>query len=238
MISLNLLPDVKLEYIRTQRTKARVISIAILVTIISIGLVVLVAGWVYGAQTIQKNVLTGQIKDRNKELQALPDIDKYLTIQNQLSHLSQLHAGKNDFSRLLDFLPKLTPADTRAVSLTSLDVKNGELGNVITMQGEAKDYTALNTFRDTLLNAQLVYTVEGVKQEEKLFETVVVSSSSLDSGTGGARVVSFTIDTTYNPTAFVVSTKSAAVQVPNISTTESTRAAPDVFKSSTVQGGQ
>lgn len=238
MISLNLLPEVKLEYVRTQRTKARVVSAAILVTVISIGLVVLVAGWVYGAQTIQKNVLTGQIKDRNKELQALPDINKYLTIQNQLNHLSSLHANKNDFSRLLAFLPRLTPADTRAVSLTNLEIKTDEAGNTLALQGEAKDYTALNTFRDTLLNAKLVYTVDGVKQEEKLFETVVVSSSSLESGTNGARIVTFTLDTTYNPAAFLVSTVSPSVQIPNISTTESTRAAPDVFKdSSTGQGG-
>lgn len=235
MISLNLLPDVKLEYLRTQRTKAKVISIAVIVTIAAIGLVMLVAGWVYGAQVIQKSYLTGEIKKHNDELKKLPDINKYLTIQNQLEHITQLHEGKNDFSRLMTYLPQLTPAGTQSVAFTNLDLKSGEAGNTIMFQGEAKDYTSLNTFRDTLINAKLNYNVDGQKQSEKLFEIVTVTSSSLEVGTSGARLVTFTIDTTYNPNAFIASIKQPTVTVPNITTTQSAQAAPNVFSQSTVQ---
>ena len=47
MIRLNLLPDVKLEYLHTKRVQARVISIATIVTIAVAGLVVLLGLWVF-----------------------------------------------------------------------------------------------------------------------------------------------------------------------------------------------
>lgn len=238
MISLNLLPDVKLEYLQTQRTKAKVISVAVMVTAIAIGLVILVSGWVYGAQTLQKGYLTGEIKKHDKELKELPDINKYLTLQNQLAHITQLHEGKSDFSRLMGYLPQLTPAGTQTVSLTSIELKSGdETGNTLVFQGEAKDYTALNTFRDTLMNAKLSYLQEDEKQSEKLFETVAVTSSSLESGLNGARVVTFTVDTTYNVNAFLASIKKPEVSVPSITTTQSAQGAPAVFSQSTVQRG-
>lgn len=231
MISLNLLPDVKIEYLRTRRLQARVISGAILATIIALGLVVLMAVWVYGAQTLQKTYLTSEIKKHNNELQAIPDIDKYLTIQNQLANLTTLHEGKNDFSRLLTFLPLLNPSAPRNVTLTNVSLKTDDVGNLLTLQGETKDYTGLNTFRDTLLNATLTYDTVS----EKLFESVVITSSSLEIGQAGEGVVTFNIDTTYNPNAFLSSVKNPSVSVPKLNTTQSVQSAPNVFGQSSVQ---
>lgn len=235
MITLNLLPDVKIEYLRTRQVKAKVISIATLVTIAAVGLVALVAGWVYGGQAIQKIYLSGEIKKHNAELRALPDIDKYLTIQNQLSKLTALHDGKNDFSRLLAFLPLLNPAAPYNVTLTNVDLTSSvDIGSSLTFQGEIKDYTGLNTFRDTLINANVRY--DG--KTEKLFETVAVTSSSLEQGANGQMLVVFNISTTYNQNAFIYGAKDVSVIVPQITTTQSTQATPDVFGKSSVQKEQ
>ena len=235
MITLNLLPDVKIEYLRTRQVKAKVISIATLVTIVAVGLVVLVAGWVYGGQTIQKSYLSGEIKKHSEELRALPDIDKYLTIQNQLSNITALHDNKNDFSRLLTFLPLLNPAAPHNITLTNIDLaSSADAGNSLAFQGEAKDYTGLNTFRDTLINAKVRY--DG--KTEKLFETVSVTSSSLELGSSVQVLVVFNISTTYNPNAFIYSAKDASVIVPQITTTQSTQATPDVFGKSSIQKEQ
>lgn len=233
MITLNLLPEVKLEYLRTRRLKAKVIGSAVLVTMIAIGLVILVAGWVYGAQALQKSYLTGEIEKNAKALKAIPDIEKYLTIQNQLANLSTLHADKNDFSRLLTFLPTLNPAAPRNVTLTNIELKSTDELNSLQFQGEAKDYTGLNTFRDTLANATLKY--DG--KTEKLFTNVTISSSALEQGQGGTPVVTFNIDTTYNASAFLSSIKTPQVEVPQLNTTQSAQAAPDVFGQSSVQRG-
>lgn len=234
MITLNLLPDVKLEYLRTKRVQARVISIATLVTGSVLGLVILVAIWVYGGQALQKQYLTGEIVKHGNELKSIPDINKYLTIQNQLANLTALHQNKNDFSRLLTFLPILNPAPPNNVTLTSVELATSDTGNTLVFQGEVKDYTGLNTFRDTLRNAEVKY--DG--QTEKLFETVTVSTSSLELSDKGQAVVVFKIDTIYNPNVFIFSTKNPIVSVPQLNTTQSAQAAPDVFGKSSTQKDQ
>lgn len=234
MIKLNLLPDVKLEYLRTKRMQAQVISIASIVTLAAIGLVVLLAVWVYGGQTLQKNHYTGEIKKHSTELKNIKDIDKYLTIQNQLANITALHDGKNDFSRLLTYLPTLNPSAPNNVTLTNVELITNELGNTLALQGEAKDYTALTTFRDTLLNAQLKYG----DSEEKLFESVNVAASSLEQSVKGPQIVVFRIDTVYNPNAFLSSVKNPNVTVPVKTTTQSAQSSPDVFGASSVKEQQ
>lgn len=236
MIRLNLLPDVKLEYLRTKRVQAQVISTATLITLGTVALVVLLALWVYGGQTLQKAYLTGEIKKHSNELKAIPDIDKYLTIQNQLANVTALHDAKNDYSRLMSYLPILNPSAPNNVTLTNIELLSNELsGNALGIQGEVKDYTALATFRDTLLNAQLSY--DG-GTNEKLFESVTVATSSLEQSTKGAPVVVFRIDTIYNPNAFLSSVKQPVVNVPIKTTTQSAQSSPDVFGKSTIQKEQ
>lgn len=236
MISLNLIPDVKLEYLKIMRIHKRVIGIASIVTISTLGLVVLLAVWVYGGQTLHKNYLTTQIENNEKKLKAVPEIDKYLTIQNQLASLTTLHEGKSDFSRLLQYLPVLTPAAPHDVKFNNIElIADAELGNTLIFQGETKDYTGLATFRDTLTNAQLK-AEEGL--DEKLFESVTVVTSAISQSTKGGSVVSFRVETTYNPNAFIASVKNPLVTVPSKNTTQSVQASPDVFRASSVEGGQ
>jgi Tfp pilus assembly protein PilN len=234
MKAFNLLPDVKLEYLRTKRIQARVISLATIFTIAAISLVVLVAVWVYGGQTLQKSYLTGEIQKHHKELKAIPDLEKYLTIQNQLAHIDSLHEGKNDFSRLLQYLPFLNPAAPNNVTLTSIELISNDDGETLTFLGEAKDYTALNTFRDTLTNANLKYD----KTTEKLFDAVTVNTSALEKSEKGGNVVVFTIDTVYNPNAFLSSVKNPSIDVSSMTTTQSVQASPNVFGKSTVEKEQ
>lgn len=234
MITLNLLPDVKLEYLRSRRLQARVMAIASIVTLAAVGLVVVAALWVYGGQAVQKKVLEDEITKRTNELKGVAEINEYLTIQNQLTHLTDLHNGKNDFSRLLTFLPALNPAVPNNVTLSVIEMKVEDVDeNSLTLQGEARDYTGLNTFRDTLKNA--VFTYEGNDDKQALFEEVSVASSSLERSRNGGAVVSFKIETTYNPDAFRFENKSVRVSVPTKNTTQSVQAAPEVFKESTVE---
>ncbi len=233
MITLNLLPDVKREYLRTRRLQAKVMAIATLVSLGAIGLVVLLAVWVYGGQTVYKSFLTGEIEKHGKELKEIKEIDKYLTLQNQLNYLTELHDGKMDFSRLMTFLPAMNPAAPNNVRLTKVEATADEAldQNTMILEGEVVNYTALNTFRDTLKNAEFTY--EGQNDPIKLFDSIEVATSSLERSQLGGTMVVFKIETTYNPEAFLFSTEEPVVTVPKMSTTQSLQNAPNVFGGST-----
>lgn len=236
MITINLLPDVKQEFLRAKRTRGQVIGIATLVSIAMLGLVVLLAFWVYVGQALQINYYTTQIKQNGNKMVAIPELDKYLTLQNQLDNLDELHSSKSDFSRLMTYLPKLNPAAPNNVTLSDIEIKTSDEGNQLMMKGETKDYTALNIFRDTLKTAQLRYTDDENKLvTEQLFETVAVTTSALDKAQDGKSVVSFEIQIAYNPNAFLFSVKKPEVVVKDKDTTASVVASPDVFGKSTKQ---
>lgn len=234
MIILNLLPDIKREYVESRRARAKWISMSILVTIAAVGVTVLVALWVYGAQTIHKAALEGAIEENSAEL-AKKDLSKYLTIQNQLQHVSSLHKDKHDFSRLFAFLPNLNPAQPNNVKINNLRLSVEDA--TIQLQGEAPSYKALATFKDTLANADVVYTPEGSQdsQTDTLFTKVSVTRSSLSDSSAGGQVVSYQFELVYQPEAFVFSNKKVSVKVPNKETTNSAENVP-VFGESTVEG--
>lgn len=232
MIRLNLLPDVKKEFIAAQRARARVITFAILITLVAIGLTVLAAFWVYGVQGLQKKLITDNINQNANALAQEQDLGKYLTVQNQLANIDALHSSKNDFSRVFSFLPKLNPAPPRNVRLNTIDL-SGEM-RTISMQGETANYAALTTFKDTLENATLTFTEADQQQTVKLFDNVVIDTSALNNTEQGQAIVSFTVTVTYNDKAFLATTQSLRVDVPNMETTQSTQGAP-VFSESTAK---
>jgi len=84
MIGINLLPDVKKEFLKAQRTRNTVISLSILIMFVAGGLTVFLALFVYVGQTTAINVVKGDIDTKQKTLGEKPEITKYLTIQNQL----------------------------------------------------------------------------------------------------------------------------------------------------------
>lgn len=198
-------------------------SVSILVTVAAIGLTALVAVWVYGAQNVHKSVLTSSINSNEKKLQD-KQIDKYLTIQNQLATLSGLHGQKNDFSRLLDFLPSLNPG-----GLTISDLTVDAEASTIDFQGDVPTYKDLTTFKDTLVNATVSYQAPGgdTPTTGPLFSNVSVITSSLaDKEKGTGKIVSFEIKANYEPNAFIYGNQNVKVQVPDKDTTNSTVNAP------------
>src|SRR5690606_36523394 len=100
--------------LKAQRTRAAVISTSILVSIIAGGLVVALSLYVFGVQTVRSSLLDGQITDGNNKLSQVEDLSKILTIQNQLTKISELNANKNIDSRVFDMLSAVTPAGSNS----------------------------------------------------------------------------------------------------------------------------
>lgn len=232
MITLNLLPDIKREYIKTRRTYARVISLSILISLVAVGVTVLLAVWVYAVQTVHISLVTDSIKKNETKLESIKDVDKYVTIQNQLANLSALHDEKNDFARLLEFLPQFNPVSPDNVTLNSVAVNDQD--GTITMQGTTSTYTGLVKFRDILQKAQIKYKTGDAddEQTEALFSEVTVPEQALSvstSGDGMGTQVSFKVVVTYSKAAFQSSSRDVAVSVPTTETTPSKRDTPDIF---------
>ena len=109
MIQFNLLPDIKLEYIRALRRKRLIVFASIIVIIVSCVVFTILFVTVRVGQKSSLKDLDRDINSSLKTLQSKPDLDKVLTIQNQLKSLPGLHGEKVMSSRLYDFLTQLTP---------------------------------------------------------------------------------------------------------------------------------
>lgn len=235
MIQLNLLPDVKKEYLQSQKSKATVISASIVVTIAAAGVGVLLFAYVTFVQQIQVGIIDGDIKKRTSDLNATEDLSKYLTIQNQLKALPQLHAQKPVYSRLFQFLPTLNPSSPNSVKLSVLQVTSQDKSIVLT--GNTATFESLKVFADTLSNAQVTSKDESGDQTDKMFESVAVQNSSI-ARANNATTVAFTIRAVYKDSVFDPAANVTGVQVPNIQTTQSVTGSPKTLFEGTKQGGQ
>jgi len=226
MIQLNLLPDLKKEFLKAQKTKGLVISVSILVTIGAIGLSALLFVYVTFLQQVQINLATDDIKNKESQLKTIPDIDKYLTVQAQLASLPTLHNSKGEYSRLFDYLGVINPSAPNNINLSNLQLSVE--GRTIAFTGTTASFETLNVFVDTLKNAQVTFTPDGQsdKRTQKMFDQVLVQSSGF-ARIGTQNLVAFAIKTVYSPSAFDVLSGNVVAGIPNITTTQSVTQSPN-----------
>lgn len=214
MIQFNLLPSVKMEYIRAQRTKRMVVGISVLVTAAALALLVLLSMTVFVFQKEHMNHLTNDIAKYGKDLQATKDLNKILTVQDQLGALKSLHEQKPEVNRLIPFIKQLTPA---TASIASLNVDFS--ADTMTITGSADSLQTVNQFVDTLKFT--TYAQSG--QSPKAFSGVVLTSfGRADKG------ASYTINLGFAHDIFD-NTKTVQLTVPNIITTRSELDKPGVL---------
>jgi Tfp pilus assembly protein PilN len=223
MIQLNLLPDVKLEYIKAQRSRRLVFGVSILVTAASVALLLLLLS-VDGLQKKHLNDLSNDISSESSQLQKKPNINKILTVQNQLQSLTALHAGKPAASRLFDYLNELTPAN---VNITDLKIDFTQQTANIT--GTADTLSNVNKYVDTLKFT--TYTSGGDSTKTAAFSNIVLSTFSLNTGSQDpTQAANYTIDLSYDQNIFDI-TQNIKLVVPNLVTTRSQLDQPtDLFK--------
>lgn len=237
MIQLNLLPDLKKEFIRTQKAKALVITVSIFVTLGAIGVSALLFVYVTFIQQFQVSLASDDINKKMTELKAIPDVDKYLTVQNQLASLPGLHDGKGKYSRIFDFMGVLNPSAPNNVTLSELRVSTEE--KAITFTGTTASFQTLNTFVDTLKNAEVTFKAngEGDATTEKIFDLVLVQTSDIVRN-NNQSVVGFTVKTMYREAAFDARNTEVTAKVPNITTTSSVTQSPSQLFNGNSGGGQ
>jgi Tfp pilus assembly protein PilN len=214
MIQFNLLPDVKMEYIRAQRTKRMVVGISVLVTAVALFLLVMLSLTVFVFQKEHMNNLTKDIAKYGKDLQSTKDLNKILTVQDQLGALPGLHEQKPEVNRLIPYIKQLTPA-TASISSLNVDFT----ADTMTITGAADSLQTVNQFVDTLKFT----TYNQDNQTPKAFSDVVLSTfGRADKGASFTITLGFAHDIFDN-------TKTVELTVPNIITTRSELDKPGVL---------
>ena len=178
MISLNLLPDVKKDLLRVRRERNLVISISVIVVGASIGVLLLLSGTL-GVLVATKALMENGIKNDEqtiKQAQKRKQLDKYITVQNQLKQIGKLKSDQQVYSRLMDYLTQLNPAAPNNVQISSAKIEapagsSGDTsssssssasadGITMTIEGKTTNFSALDVYKNTLSKAQLSYEVE------------------------------------------------------------------------------
>lgn len=207
MIEINLIPDVKQELLKAQRTRAAVISTSILVSIIAGGIVVVLALYVFGVQTVRSSLLDTQISDGNAKLSKVEDLSKILTIQNQLTKISQLNADKNVSSRVFDMLSAVTPPGANSVQFSQISVDTEN--STIRLEGQTNAYDSMEVFKKTLTSAIIEYAENGEQQNVPLASDISTTDVSYGEDASGKKVLRFVVSFSYPTELF-----STAVNAP------------------------
>ena len=209
MTQFNLLPDIKLEYIKSKRTQDLVIFVSIVLIAAFLAIFVLLYIYVSIIQKQHLNSLSNKITSNTQQVSSGSNLDKVLTIQNQLESLPALYQARPATTELLPFVNQLTPA---TATISSLNVSF-----------TADSLSTINTFVDTLKFT--TYTT-GSSKGTNAFSNVVLSTFAVTTTPPG---VSYTISFSYDPLIFNEANP-ATLSVPNIITTRSITQQPtDLF---------
>lgn len=201
MIQINLLPDVKLEYLRIRRQRNLVTMACFVVSGLSI---LIFVSFILTTLVIQKSTIKSTQKSIDKNLSSLKSIDdleKILTIQNQITTLDTLHADKPLVSRLFTYsgtdkvygyLSLLVPSTIR-ISTYQLSTSSDK--PTMSFKGTADRVDEINQFVDTLKFTDFKET--GSDKTSRVFSSVVLESYSV-----GSKNVAYTISLVYDPLIF------------------------------------
>lgn len=215
-VEFNLLPDVKLEYIKAQKLRNRITQISVLVSSISLAILLIT---VFSVEIVQKKALSDANRDittSTNNIQSQPQVTKALTIQNQLQTLTKLHSDKHIMSRLFGYLSQVTPPNA-SLARVSIDTST----NTMTIDGTADSATTVNKFIDTLKFTK--YTVGASDNSTIAFPSVVETNFNIS-----AANVNYTINVQYDANLFANNLKNSEgstaapnLQVPTQTTTRS-----------------
>lgn len=211
MIEINLIPDVKQELLRAQRTRSAVVSISIITGIVALSIVALLVIYVFLVQGGRNLLLDNQIKGKNDELSKIEDVSKILTIQNQLQKIAELNETKKLDSRVFDMLQAVVPPGQVQIASLRLDAETTS----ISIQGRARTYDNVEVFKKTLEGAVVTYTTDDQDQSDQLAKDISLSNVSYGEDEAGQRVVQFALSFTYAESLFAAKYPTVLIKLTN-----------------------
>ncbi len=214
MIQLNLLPDVKLKYIKTKRTKRTVIGISLIVIVASVALFIFMFSFVNVAQRGHIARLEEDINLSITEVQNTKGLNEILTVQNQLNIVSEKHKEKPAADRILPYLSQFLPEKSKIATISTDFTVNS-----ISFIGNTTSIGDTTKLVDSLKFAKYK-TKSGA--EGSPFISVVLSSYTADVGNSD-----FSINLVFDPIIFN-NTEEITIEVPGIVSTRSSTEKPQI----------
>lgn len=234
MIQINLLPDVKLEFVKARRLKRTIISICFLVSGVALAVFALMFVSVVVVQKQHLSHLDSDINQQTKQLEGMQDIAKILTIQNQLNSLPALHKDKPVASRVFTYIQQLAPTEA---SISTLTVNFDE--QTMEISGNAVNLAGVNKFADTLKFTSFTVESNPSASGSRAFSDVTLSQFGVGTASAAAgKPASYTIKLKYASEIFS-SDSGVKLSIPNQVTTRSQTEKPqNVFEApATTEGG-
>lgn len=216
MVQFNLLPDIKIQYLKARHQKRLFMLTSTVVIIATITIMVILISFVFGVQRKSINDLNKDVDSQGGSLSATPELDKILTVQNQLKALPGLHDNKAVASRLFGYVGQVTPSD-----VTIARLKVNFVDSTLTVSGSAKNLEVVNTFADTLKFT--LFTTTDDKTPKQAFSEVVLTNFGRDD-----KLATYTITAKFDPIIFS-ELEEVTLTVPNVVTTRSEVAQPSAL---------
>lgn len=215
MIEVNLIPDVKQEFIRAQRARNLVISLSIVVAIAFAAVVTLMALYVFGVQAVRSSSADSEISKQAKTLQNVPDLSKALTLQNQLAAISNKHDSTTVDSRMFDLISTVVQSGNTNVTISNFEINTDT--TTITLEGESTSgYSAFDAFKKTILASKFQFQQKDSSQTQsvKLTDQVNDGDRSYGQDASGRPSLRFSVSFTYPEELFSRSSTSGQFVAP------------------------
>jgi len=186
MIQVNLLPDVKREYLHAQQMKHMFTMISVLATLTAFILAGVLFAYVQFVQPRHRSNLQKDIDAGIQDLKNKPDGVEIVTVQGVLEQMPALQDKKLITSKLFDYLTEFTPRDV-SYGEVKLDLENGTL----TLNGQTTTLERANVLANNLKSANFTYTLDGKEQNLKPFSNIIFTNLGKTQDAGVNRSVGF-----------------------------------------------
>lgn len=190
-VQFNLLPDVKVEFLKARKSKRLVIVVCFVVTAV----LVVFSSLAYLDLFQQKRAVNNASKDITKRIlniEQTTDLKKILTVQNQLNSLTALYETRPASHRTYSYLSLITPSE---VTFSRINI-NYE-ANTVQFEGRAQSIKSVNSFTDILKATR--YSTKDANEETSLpaFKDVVLRGFGLSN-----EGTTFDISIVFDPIIF------------------------------------
>lgn len=208
MIQINLLPDVKRDYLKAQQTKHTVIVLASLLSIAALALVGLLFSYVRLVQPQHLSNLQNDIDDNVTRQREYPDGVEMVTVQGVLDQIGPIQDKKLITSRLFGYVINFTPKDV-VYSSISYDSST----QTISLSGQTVNHEKANELANNIKSAKFTSGSDDQEEEIKPFSGLVFNSLASGEDADDGRNVSFSITFQIDTILFNQATKNGKLSV-------------------------
>jgi len=232
MIALNLLPDVKKQFLKAQKLRNTIFTISLIVCASAVGAVI-IGFVVVGGMRYQISKNDARLSELQQEFKGIENLSQILTIRNQANALPGLHAQKPVADRLFPLVELSTPSDVSLGEVT-VDFEEG----TIEITGITDDFQSMNVYVDTLKNTTFTAVSKDVPQDSQtntepeskvIFSEIITEQGVSETGVG------FTVTMNFDSGIFN-SESTVSFSVPDKETTQSVRNSPLFDKPESSEG--